>query len=153
MIFYYLDASAWVKRYYEEPGTPGVEALFSGENLLGCSSLGLLEVTAALGRKHKASQISAEARDSANREIERDWAVFVRIKVSDDIVERAIQLVHEFALRSADAIHLASALSAAESLAGSEHALVLVTCDRELLLAAEASGVQVLNPEAMAEAQ
>jgi predicted nucleic acid-binding protein len=47
----------------------------------------------------------------------------------------------------------ASALSAAGSLAGSEHALVLVTCDRELLLAAEASGVQVLNPEAMAEAQ
>ena len=45
------------------------------------------------------------------------------------------------------------ALSAAESLAGSERGLVLVTRDRELLRAAEASGVQVLNPEASAEAQ
>ncbi len=46
-----------------------------------------------------------------------------------------------------------SALSAAESLAGSEHGRVLVSCDRELLRAAEASGVQVLKPKALAEAQ
>jgi len=32
MILYYLDASAWVKRYYAEVGTPSVEHLFSGEH-------------------------------------------------------------------------------------------------------------------------
>ena len=53
MILYYLDASAWVKRYYAEAGTPSVEHLFSGEHLLGCSSLGVVEVIAALSRKHK----------------------------------------------------------------------------------------------------
>ena len=26
MIFYYLDASAWVKRYYQEKGTCSVQA-------------------------------------------------------------------------------------------------------------------------------
>lgn len=34
MIFCYLDASAWVKRYYEEVGTARVEALFSGQAVL-----------------------------------------------------------------------------------------------------------------------
>ena len=29
MIFYYLDASAWVKRYYQETGTRWVQKLFT----------------------------------------------------------------------------------------------------------------------------
>jgi predicted nucleic acid-binding protein len=153
MILYYLDASVWVKRYYEEVGTRRVEALFSGENLLGCSALGLVEVTAVLSRKHKAGEISREARDNRIGELERDWTTFVRIRVSDQIFARASRLASEFSLRGADAIHLASALSASESLAGSEHRLVLATCDRELARAAEASGFEVFDPEGLPKTQ
>lgn len=153
MILYYLDASVWVKRYYEEAGTRRVEALFSGDNLLGCSGLGLVEVTAVLSRKHKAGDISREARDNRIRELERDWTTFVRIRVSDEIIARASRLTRELPLRGADAVHLASALSAAESLAASGHRLVLATCDRELAQAAEASGLEVFNPEGPAEGE
>jgi predicted nucleic acid-binding protein len=75
----------------------------------------------------------------------------VQIQVSDQIIVRGSRLAHEFALRAADAIHLASALSAAESLAGSEHHLILATCDRELLRAAEASGLEAFNPQGPAQ--
>jgi predicted nucleic acid-binding protein len=149
MIFYYLDASAWVKRYYEEAGTPHVEKLFSEEYLLGCSSLGLVEVVAALSRKEKAGQISRPAREEGLSDLERDWRTLVQIRVWDDIIAQASHFARQFALRGADAIHLASALSVAQSLTGSDDRVVLVSCDRELLGAAEASGLEVFNPEGL----
>ena len=39
MIFYYLDASAWVKRYYRESGTDLVQGLFGTEHKEGESVL------------------------------------------------------------------------------------------------------------------
>jgi predicted nucleic acid-binding protein len=97
----------------------------------------MLGVIAALSRKQKAGQISEEARDSSIQNLKGDWARFVQIQVSDEIIERAARLAREFALRGADAVHLASALSVAESPSGSEHHLILVTCDRGLSRAAE----------------
>ena len=57
MIFYYLDASAWVKRYYHESGTTWVQSLFEHNQVLACASLGLVEVMATLARKCKAREI------------------------------------------------------------------------------------------------
>lgn len=56
MIFYYLDASAWVKRYYQETGTTWVRDLFSSNHVMACASLGLIEVMATLARKCKARE-------------------------------------------------------------------------------------------------
>jgi predicted nucleic acid-binding protein len=58
MIFSYLDASAWVKRYYQETGTPRVQRLFAERETLTCASLGVVEVTATLARKTKAREMS-----------------------------------------------------------------------------------------------
>ena len=58
MIFYYLDASAWVKRYYQEIGTAWIQDLFSRNCALACASLGLVEVMATLSRKYKVREIS-----------------------------------------------------------------------------------------------
>jgi predicted nucleic acid-binding protein len=57
VIFYYLDASAWVKRYYEEPGTRWVQELFAQNPTIACATLGLIEVMATLARKQKARDI------------------------------------------------------------------------------------------------
>lgn len=54
MIFYYLDASAWVKRYYWETGTTWVQSPFARGSTVACASLGLVEVMATLARKAKA---------------------------------------------------------------------------------------------------
>lgn len=58
MIIYYLDASAWVKRYYQEEGTSWVQCLFTHRQVLACSSLGMIEVMATLSRKRKALEIN-----------------------------------------------------------------------------------------------
>jgi hypothetical protein len=57
VIFYYLDARAWVKRYYWEPGTRWVQELFAQNPPMACASLGLIEVVATLARKRKARDI------------------------------------------------------------------------------------------------
>ncbi len=57
MIFYYLDASAWIKRHYQETGTTWVQELFARNQAIACASLGLIEVIATLARKHKAREI------------------------------------------------------------------------------------------------
>jgi len=54
MTLYYLDSSAWVKRYYRETGTAWIENLFAERQPVACASLGVVEVTATLARKQKA---------------------------------------------------------------------------------------------------
>ena len=57
MTVYYLDSSAWVKRYVFEVGSDFVGNLFSRKESLACSALGLVEITATLARKRKAGDL------------------------------------------------------------------------------------------------
>lgn len=72
MIFYYLDASAWVKRYYWETGTTWVQSLFARGSTVACASLGLVEVMATLARKAKAREIGRRVLAGKVRELEED---------------------------------------------------------------------------------
>lgn len=67
--------------------------------------------------------------------------------LDNEIVAGAIGVVSHDLLRSADAIHLATAMRVAELT--EETATVMVTSDRELLVAAERSRLVTLNPEAL----
>src|SRR3972149_1005611 len=107
MIFYYLDASAWVKRYYQEKGTGWVQDFFSRSQALACSSLGFVEVTAMLARKRKAGEIDSPHLENKIRELEADWDNFVQILFTTDVVNSAANLARELALRGADAVPLA----------------------------------------------
>jgi predicted nucleic acid-binding protein len=147
MTVYYVDSSVWVKRYYEEIGTLRVQDLFSGQHVLACSGLGLVEVTATLSRKQRAAELSVQDRDQSLGELEQDWQRFVQIDVVTEIIAGATRLARDFALRGSDAIHLASAQSAFQRLAGSGHQAVLATCDHELKRAAEALGLVLFDPE------
>ena len=73
MIFYYLDASAWVKRYYSELGTRWVQELFAQNPTIGCASLGLIEVTATLARKRKVREIDPLLLERKVQELEEEW--------------------------------------------------------------------------------
>ena len=48
-MLYYLDSSAWVKRYFDEAGSGQVRNLFAQHEILGCSPLGLIEPHARMG--------------------------------------------------------------------------------------------------------
>lgn len=77
MIFYYLDASAWVKRYYWESGTRWVQDLFAQNPVIACASLGLIEVMATLARKRKARDIDLLSFQQKVQEREEDWMHFI----------------------------------------------------------------------------
>jgi len=147
VIFYYLDASAWVKRYYRESGTDSIQSLFATEQRLACASLGFVEVMATLARKRKAHEIDAVAFEQKSGELESDWERFVQIQLSVEAVELAKVMARMLALRGADAVHLASALILQERFVDEDDRLVLVTSDRELIAAGEVSGMIVMNPE------
>ena len=147
MIFYYWDASAWVKRYCREAGSSWVEDFFDHHPLAVCASLGYVEVMATLSRKKKAQEMASPAFAEKIQELEADWERFFQVKMTDEIIALAADVARDLALRGADAIHLAAALWFQRLLSAPEDRLVLVTADRELKKGAQASKVEVVDPE------
>ena len=147
MRFLYLDASAWVKRYYREHGSEQVSRLFSNGDARVCSVLGLVEVVATLARKCKANEISRQSFDAKAAEIDRDWKHFVKIELTLNDLNQARDAAVQFALRGADAVHFAAFRSFQQRLANSGHDVILVASDQELCEAATVAGYAVLVPE------
>jgi len=104
VIFYYLDASAWVKRYYWESGTQWVQELFAQNPTIACASLGLIEVMATLARKRKARDIDLLSFEQKVQELEEDWVRFIQIQLTIETMDLAQDLAKNMALRGADAV-------------------------------------------------
>jgi hypothetical protein len=79
------------------------------------SGVARVEVPAALWRKHRLDELSAEDAAVLLAAFEADWlggAAFAVVGVRDDILDTAAHAVAIHPLRSFDAIQLASALTA-----------------------------------------
>jgi predicted nucleic acid-binding protein len=146
MTIYYLDASAWVKRYYVEPGSGWVRRLFQQSAVFASASLGLVEVASTLARKEKAGDIPRSRLDQALLDLRQDWQQFAKVHLTDEVLTDAFRVARANALRGSDAVHLASALLLKAGLAGTEDEMILVTSDRELREAGQASGLHVVDP-------
>lgn len=148
MTFLYLDASAWVKRYYHEKGSERIHEMLAEADQPACSLLGVVEVIATLARKCKALEITREDFEAKLVDIDRDWRSFVQIELTLGGLDRARYAAANLALRGADAVHFAALRTLHERLSNSGHQVVLVASDRELKEAAQASGITVIDPEA-----
>ncbi len=146
MIFYYLDASAWVKRYYCETGTNWVQRLFAFNSTIASASLGLVEVVATLSRKAKARELNRSLLTKKVQEVEEDWRRFIQIRLTDEVMNRAKDLARYQALRGADAVHLASALLLQSRFGERDDRLGFVASDRELKKSGQLSGLEVVDP-------
>jgi predicted nucleic acid-binding protein len=146
VIIYYLDASAWVKRYYQEVGTQWVQGLFIRGETIGCATLGMIEVIATLSRKHKAREITAFQFKQKAQELEDDWKRFIQIQMTSEVVDNAKELTKKLALRGSDAIHLSSALLLQRRFLGKDDRLIVVTSDYELKKAAKSTGLTDIDP-------
>ena len=149
MPVFYLDTSAMVKRYRSEPGTEAIDRLFGdprAETRFYTSFLTTLELTSSILRLVRGRQLSRSVADNALARFRQDSQETIRVwPLTDSIVNSAVALVEQHQLRSADAIHLATAASIFRLAWDSE--TVLVSSDRELLEAAMRSGMGVLNPQ------
>lgn len=126
----YLDTSALVKLVVQETETPAVRRLLEGvEGPLVSSAVTRCELVRAVRRGMPDRVARARAVLSGLREIGVTAAVLDAAAALDPT-----------ALRSLDAIHIASALLLGPDLAG------LLTYDRHLGEAAEQLGVPVLAP-------
>lgn len=146
MILYYLDASAWIKRYCAEDGTERVADLFAAGPAIGCSALGLVEVLATLARKGKATEMSTSDVKTKCREAERDFGLFHKVFLTAALLRRACTCARRHGLRGSDTVHLASCLALRDMDWGGELDMVMVSADAELLAGAAAAGVTTRNP-------
>ena len=134
----YLDASALVKRYVAEPGSPEVAEAIAQAEIVGTSIISRAETSAALSKAVRTRTLLREEALSALETFRREWPTLVRVQATEMIVSRADTLAWELGLRGYDAVHLASALLWKNAM-NSE--VILATFDRHLWQAAAESGL------------
>ena len=151
MAVYYLDASAIVKRYRTERGTDVIDELLNrpvSTDRFYSSYLIVLEVTSAILRLTAGAQLTPLASQRTLAQFSRDLEQLIQLWPLDaQAIAQAVEVVTQYLLRSADAIHLATALQIADLT--DLRATVMVSSDQELAAAAERAGLKVVNPEAV----
>ena len=148
---YFLDASAAVKRYADEPGSTWIRGITEPQarNTILLAEITLAEVAAALAAKHRAPKgITLEQRNRVLSRFLQDCEDhFVLLSVERSVIDRAVELAQRHRLRAYDAVQLATALDANEIMQSQTlPALTFVAADRDLLTAAAAERLSVENP-------
>ena len=146
MTLYYLDSSAWVKRYLTETGSEWIRHLFERKDPFACCLLGYTEVSAALARRQGVREIPEDRQRILRRDIVADWDAMLHVPVDGDLARRAAALAWDYRLRGADAVHLAAMQWVRNALPSGPESLTLISADNELLAAAASCQFAVLNP-------
>ena len=135
----YLDSSALVKRYVEEPGSREMARLIERAALAGTAVITRVEVAAALAKAIRARALSREQAGAALQAMQEDWESLVRLQLTELLISRAASLAWQHGLRGYDATHLAAALFWSEMLG---EPVALATWDRQLWKAARENGLE-----------
>ena len=106
----YLDASALVKHYIEEPGTPFVMEAIAEAEIVGTSIISRAEVSAALAKAVRTKTLTEKQAESALQVFRNEWPNLVRIQATEYLLARADALAFQIGLRGYDAVHLTSVL-------------------------------------------
>ena len=150
MTAYYLDTSALIKRYVDESGSVWLRAQIDAtlQPLIISSHLLLAEMISAFNRRVREGALSREDYTYLRHAFQSDCLnEYVIIPVNQSIMDLATQLLERYPLRTLDALHLATALSAQQFL--TPYGLTGVTflsSDDRLLAAAVAEELAVENP-------
>ena len=152
MNFFYFDASALVKRYLTETGSAWVNRVTdpSTGNAILLAEITRVEVAAALAARHRAPRgITRAERDGLIRLLSRHcMSEYSLIVASPHILDRAVSLTQNHRLRGYDAVQLATALAANDSLVtASLSSLTFVAADGDLITAARIEGLTAENPK------
>ncbi len=146
MSCYFLEATAFAKLFVREQGTGELirlmEAVEDNRKLISASTP--LEVYAAIRRRERAKDISAEDAAAALNILRLEAARTVQEPLNPAVLEAARQLLDRAALRWPDALQLGAALVAREMFQGTE--VIFVSASAQLLEAAKNEGFRTLNP-------
>lgn len=136
----YLDTSALVKRYFKEPGSDLVVALFKEAEEVVTSSVAYAETLASFYRKDREGGMNTGVIKRTIDSFHKEWLGFVRVEVNDGLNAHVQNVIEKHPLRGFDAIHLASALLIHQRLPGD---LTFACFDHRLMEAAGKEGLTV----------
>jgi uncharacterized protein len=144
--FYFLEATAFVKLFVQEPGTDALIGLMESaeDNHKLISAATPLEIYAVIRRRERTGGISQEDATSALSVLRLESARMVQQPLNPGVLEAARQLLDRTTLRWPDALQLGAALAARDMFQGTE--IVFVTASAALLEAAKDEGFKVLDP-------
>lgn len=100
----YVDSSALLKRYVEEPDSSLAVELIDSDPVLVTSWVTVTEVRRNLGRLLVGTELAA-----ARRQVADDLHHFALVVVDEAVCEAAAEIGEVLGVRSMDAIHLACA--------------------------------------------
>ena len=148
---YFLDTSALVKRYHQEPGTDAVIALIENPNRPTLiSDLAIIEFHSALAKKVRQKELSVDAFQQVREFFLKECqaGLYEIVLVEDKVKAKSVELLNEFAvdygLRTLDALQLATAWLLAQSRGN----VAFVTADPKLLKLTreKITGLQAIDP-------
>jgi predicted nucleic acid-binding protein len=154
MNYFYLDASAYAKYYYPEPGTEIVEALIRAlpgaqARRLVATAMTIAETIAVLNRRRNELRMSDDEFESVARRLLEEVSHLTQWRLHDEDLLNATAFIPAYNLNASDALHLFTALRLNTVLERArQDRIVMVASDRRLLRAADAEGLQTLDPEA-----
>jgi uncharacterized protein len=130
----YVDSSALLKLYFDEPDSDRAEELLSADTTWITARHTAVEVRHNLARELRAAELAA-----AQRQFARDWRNTAVVELTSEVCESAAELAELTGARTLDALHLA----AARVVGGG--ALPVVTFDLRQAQAARSLGWVVLG--------
>jgi predicted nucleic acid-binding protein len=141
-VILYLDTSALVKIYVQETRSADVRENAKQAEGLATSRIAYAEARAAFARKRREHGLSRADYRSVVDDLDQDWDDYFIVDVSEGLVRAAGSLAENHALRGADAIHLASAMTLGKHMGES----VMFMCfDGRLASAARKEDLRVLK--------
>jgi uncharacterized protein len=110
-VIVYAESSAVLSWLLGEPPGPEIRRVLETSVFVVTSDLTLIECDRALHRARSLGQLSTEISAALSSELRNVTAGWIRLRLIDEIVERARESFPEEPIRSLDALHLASALT------------------------------------------
>ena len=145
-MLYYLDSSALVKLYIREVGTDKMLEMAgrkSGHQLT-VLALAQVEIRSAFRKRQRAGDIGNRLAEELRAAFQRhSESRFVRQPLTDTVLDLACELLDRHKLTSFDAVQLAGYFAVK---AATGAVPVLVSADQDMLLAARAENIPVLDP-------
>jgi len=146
---YYLDTSAAIKLYVVEPGTTWLRQLLlipNGEVV--SSQLLQIELWSGFMRRLRDGSVSTtDYNQMLQWFLTHQQTLYQLSAMQPAHIQVACDLIERHPLRAGDAIHLATAIITNQYLAQrGEPALIFLSADNRLNLAAQAEGLAVDNP-------
>ncbi|TGK84406.1 PIN domain-containing protein [Leptospira montravelensis] len=141
-MFYYLDSSVLVKKYFDEYASDTVLNIWKENRYLAISQVGYSEILATINKKQKIEKFSDKVKENIIKQFKSDWDQLVKINV-DHTINSELERIHsKYLLRGFDAIHLVSAIILFNEL---EEKTFFLSADDNLATAAKKDGLNIGN--------